>query len=170
MNYNNVTLHRRTIMSSKLFLAILLALLVCTDTYARQSVTVDFGVYTTHIYSDIEYNEDNDLIGIEYKIGNWYINAATFNNSFYNRSNAIGSGYNIYSTHNVDFDVIYGLVTGYKDEDGVDDYTFCNDDVCVYAAPRVSYTFDVSKHFSIKPSAKLFFNAVVLSVGAEYQF
>jgi hypothetical protein len=137
---------------------------------AEQSITFDVGVYTTHIYSDIEYNEDNDLIGIEYKIGNWYINAATFNNSFYNRSNAIGSGYNIYSTHNVDFDVIYGLVTGYKDEDGVDDYTFCNDDVCVYAAPRVSYTFDVSKHFSIKPSAKLFFNAVVLSVGAEYQF
>jgi hypothetical protein len=175
MNYNNVTLHRGNIMRSKLFLAIFYAVLftisatISFNLKAEQSLSVEYGFYTTHISespSGEPYNEDNNLIGIEYNVNDWYFTVATYDNSFNNRSNAIGAGYNLLSGYGFNFDVLFGLVTGYTDEAK----TVCYDGLCGYIAPRVSYTFDVSENIGIKPTAQLFYNAVVLSVGVEYRF
>jgi hypothetical protein len=153
-----------------MYVIITLAAVLLFNTPAQckeQSLSVQYGFYTNHIgYSDIEYNENNNLIGVEYKINDWYFNIATYENSFYNRSNAFGAGYNLLSGYGFDFDVLFGLVTGYTDETK----TICANDICGYIAPRVSYTFNVGENIGIKPTAQLFYNAVVLSIGAEYRF
>jgi hypothetical protein len=151
-------------------IALLSSLIVSPPVCAEQSVTVEYGVYTTHLwdtYDDYDYNNDNNLIAFEYNNDRWYFNLATYNNSFNERSNAVGSGYNLYHGKSFDWDLLFGVASGYNSEESK---TVCFGEFCIYAAPRVTYTYEVTRDWSIKPSAKLFYNAFNLGLGIEYSF
>lgn len=75
---------------------LLILLLFCYSTHADNSVSIETSILTHHLDSG-DYNENNKLIGIEYQHDDWYFNASTFSNSYYNRTNTLGIGYRILS-------------------------------------------------------------------------
>jgi hypothetical protein len=144
-------------------------LLLISVNALSDSLTPEYGIYAAHLvdFEHIEPNEDNNLIGIEYGTGNWYINASTFDNTYNNRAYTFGSGYKLLTGYNIDLDVLWGIVHGYKPGDIK---SLCTGKTCLYVAPRLSYHLFLSDSFSIKPSVKLFGPAVEVGVGAECRF
>lgn len=136
---------------------------------ANESITVEFGVFTHHL-TDVDsdsINEDNNLIALEYNIDKWYLNVATFDNTFHDKSMSIGSGYNIWSKYNFNLDVLWGIVGGYKEGDLK---SLCFKTTCAYISPRITYTHHLYKCLSVKPSLKGFGSALTAAIGLECKF
>lgn len=156
----------------ELFVSIMMAvglwMLAGTAEAKEQSVMIDVSFYTQHFSSDgYDYNNDNDILGVEYKTGDWYWNVASLTNSFYEKSYTFGAGYNVVSYDGVDLDILFGAMTGYYD---TPINAPCYFDLCYYVAPRLSYSVQLTEQLSIKPSAKIMLTAMTLAVGFEYRF
>lgn len=130
----------------------------------------DYGFAVTHFEEMDNPNEDNKHISVEYTpdiYGIWYVNASTFDNTYYNRSYTVGGGVNVIRYYGLRLDVLGGVVYGYtKDELG----SLCVGKACAYMALRASYTYDINNNWAIKPSAKLLGYALEVGLGVERRF
>ena len=147
----------------------IVSLLILNTAEAEQSLTFEYGIYTYHVDEDPNkyYNNDNELKAIEYTFSDYYVNVASFINTYGNDSVSIGVGYNVWEGYNIKFDILSGLIYGYK-EGELD--SLCYEKTCAFVAPRFTYSFEVTPHWLIKPSVKLLGTAVNVAVGVEYKF
>ena len=145
----------------------IILMLLSFNLYAQQSVSVEYGVFTTHLDDNYDYNNDNKMVAIEYNINNWYFNVSTFDNSFYKRSYTVGSGYKFYSIYNFNFDVLWGISTGYH---ATPARLPIFGKIALYVAPRVTYDLDLTDNVAVTPSVKMLGSAVEIGVGAKYKF
>ena len=146
-------------------LKFLILLLLSFNLYAQESIMIERGIYVTHLDSG-DYNEDNNILAVELNVDNLYFNISAFDNSFYDHSVSFGSGYKFYSVSGFNFDLLYGVVTGYKDHL----LTPCLGMLCAYIVPRISYDMNLTERVAISQSVKLFGTAVVFGVGLKYKF
>ena len=132
-----------------------------------EQLSLDVGVYTKHINSGQNRNEDNKLIAIEYMSGNHGVHASSFTNTFNNQSYAIGGSYVPLRYKYAEFGVLYGVVSGYKKGQLP---VVISSNVGLYIAPRLTLKYDITKSLTIKSSAQLFGNAIVASVGVQLKY
>jgi len=140
----------------KLFVA-LLGLFI-TQPILADSLSLELGLYTRHIHYQEGSNEDNKLIGIEYKHKRLYFNASRFTNTYSDTAWTIGSGYNIIDYAPARFDVLGGVAYGY------DKMKFLP-----YVAPRITLYHKIDK-VTFKISAQQFWDATEITSGIEIKF
>ena len=138
-----------------------------------ESVTLEFGIpngtwHLTDVDTYGEINEDNNLFAVEYSPDDkWYIYFCTFDNTFYDKSMCIGTGYNLWSKYGLKLDALWGIVGGYKEGDLK---SLCFKTTCAYISPRITYTHHLYKCLSVKPSLKGFGSAFNAAIGLECKF
>lgn len=134
--------------------------------HAQESVSIETSVYTNHLdYGN--YNENNNLVGIEYQNNDWYLNVTKFKNSYYNDSKTIGSGYRFYNNDIIDLDILFGVVNGYTQEQIK---SICFGENCAYVAPRITINIPITNNLKFKTSTQLFGTAVIVTTGIKYTF
>jgi hypothetical protein len=133
--------------------------LIAMPVQAEQSISVMASFFTLHIDKDEDktYNEDNNLIGFEYKVDDYYFYISTYDNTYGERSETIGMGYNLYENKYFAFDGLFGFATGYER-------------IVPYIAPRTTFKYDLNKHVTIKTSYQMFGKAFIAMLGFEYKF
>ena len=138
----------------------MIAMPVQADTFS-----IEFGVYTSHLdYADWM-NEDNGLIGFEYRNGDIYYNATTFTNTYDDRSNTLGIGYNLLEYEFARLDILAGGATGYDSKNMLTIFG-----IVPYIAPRVTLVKELTKAIAVKASVQQFWTATEITVGFEYKF
>lgn len=97
--------------------AIILLIALIISQSAKADVWLTTSLYTTHFQSYYDFNNDQNLIGIEAEsVKGWFIQLSHFDNSYYGRSNSImAGGAHRWSRY---FGARYalGLANGYKDD------------------------------------------------------
>lgn len=164
-----------------MFLIALVALLISFsyNVNAKDAVRVEFGTFTSHPFSGgyievdsgthKDYNETNDFISLSVRKDKVIYSMATFDNSFYERSVAIGVGYNLYDSDYLYFDVLTGVVSGYEDYKK-DFPTVWLSDWAIYAVPEVGVKMPLSDNHKLVTNVRLFGNAITGSVGYQYEW
>lgn len=132
-----------------------------------EQLSLDVGVYTKHINSGQNRNEDNKLIAIEYMNGNHGVHASSFTNTYNNQSYTVGGSYVPFRYKYAEFGVLYGVVSGYKKGQLP---VIISSDIGLYIAPRLTLKYDITESLTIKSSAQLFGNAIVTSVGIQFKY
>ena len=132
-----------------------------------EQLSLDVGIYTKHINSGQNRNEDNKLIAIEYMNGNHGVHASSFTNTYNNQSYTVGGSYVPFRYKYAEFGVLYGVVSGYK-KGQLPVIIFS--DIGLYIAPRLTLKYDITESLTIKSSAQLFGNAIVTSVGVQFKW
>ena len=142
-------------------LAIICALAGPSDAKADE-LRINYGVNTTHMDSE-HYNETNHLVAIEYN--NWLV--ATFQNSHYTQSYAVGGSYSLYTKSIFELDILGGVMYGYSPEQVP---TCLENKLCLFVAPRLTANYKLNSDWSLNASTMLFGNAVVTTVGLTWRF
>ncbi|WP_163932189.1 hypothetical protein [Paraferrimonas sp. SM1919] len=88
-----------------------------------------------------DYNEDNKVIGLGYRIGTLTFAATTFENSYFKRSYMTSVEHDLIEVGRFNFDVNLGLVSGY-DKDIYKSGIFLSEELMLSVLLGVSYRFD----------------------------
>jgi hypothetical protein len=143
------------------------------------SFSINYGINTTHLdgngcnTSHDCYNEDNGIIALEYNFedSRWGMILATFENSHFNKTTAIGMSYDFYDAGWVNFELLGGVMKGYTAADIGDVYCdIGKEDICWFVAPRMNVPVYSYRSFKVKVSALVLNTAVITTVGLEYKF
>lgn len=135
--------------------AILLLLSVACESKSDDELYVYTGAWSHHVGSDYDYNQDHDLIAVEYK--NVFV--GFFKNSF--AEDAFAAGYKIKRTWG-DFEgsVLFGGTYGYRD--CFSGYADAARRVCPVVVPSLAYTA-----YKVQPTVMILGNALAISVRFE---
>ena len=136
-------------------------MLIVPDAKADE-LRINYGVNTTHMDSE-HYNETNHLVAIEYN--NWLV--ATFQNSHYTQSYAVGGSYSLYTKSIFELDILGGVMYGYSPEQVP---TCLENKLCLFVAPRLTANYKLNSDWSLNASTMLFGNAVITTVGVTWRF
>ena len=136
--------------------------LFLTPTCDADELRINYGVNTTHMDSE-HYNETNHLVAIEYN--NWLV--ATFQNSHYTQSYAVGGSYSLYTKSIFELDILGGVMYGYSPEQVP---TCLENKLCLFVAPRLTANYKLNSDWSLNASTMLFGNAVITTVGVTWRF
>lgn len=143
-------------------------------------LSINYSLSTTHVKygeckNEYEFNEDNNILGIEYKKGNNIIGINTFTNSFYNRTFGVYYGHVNKIKKNGYFVYRIGLLKGYncvdklESVDGKNEFCFVNptvfyEDYSLLVTVGLGYNFN--KHLTLETN--VISNAITTSV--KYTF
>lgn len=129
-----------------LFLAPLTTMATTTDDYFE----LTYFAKSTHLISG-DYNEDHNVLGLEYRNDYRGYGVAVFKNSHYDQSVAIDYARYWHPSDYIETSVRLGLVTGY-------------DDTPVLLAASVAYT----KYDIFIPKVSWFGNAIIFSLSFKF--
>lgn len=151
-----------------------------TKNETKGNFSVSYGLSTNHIKygvfkDEYKFNEDNNLIILEYRLKNDSLGVATFKNSFYNQSYAAYYGHYSKLTKKLELNYKLGIIKGYNAEDSLlsedgktriyfPNQTVFYKDYSLMATVGLQYNFN--EHFGL--SVDLLSNAIESSV--KYTF
>ncbi len=141
---------------------VLLCVLLCSAVHAND-VQYDFTFYgvSQHLTNDKDYNEQHDLISIEYRIDDMSYGVAKFVNSYNIGSVLINVNKYLDTAYdNIEVGLHAGLVTGYYDSDAC---IIAVGKLCQHLAVSMAYT-----EYSVVPRITYLGNAFVFSL--SYRF
>ena len=123
----------------------------------KGNYSISYGLSTNHVKygnfkNEYEFNEDNDLITLEYRLKNDSLGIATFENSFYNQSYAVYYGHYSKLTNKLELNYKVGICKGYNSED-------------------VLYSNDKNSAFYFKNQTVFYKDySVLATIGLQYNF
>lgn len=153
-----------------------------TDNYSNKkgNYSISYGLSTDHVKygkfkDEYKFNEDNNLITLEYRLKNDSLGIATFENSFYNQSYAVYYGHYSKLTKKLELNYKVGICKGYNSEDSLlskdgDRRIYFNNETVFYKDYSVLATVGLQYNFSnhLAVSCYLLSNAIESSV--KYTF
>lgn len=123
----------------------------------KGNYSISYGLSTNHVKygnfkNEYEFNEDNNLITLEYRLKNDSLGIAMFENSFYNQSYAVYYGHYSNLTKKLELNYKVGICKGYNSED-------------------VLYSNDKNSAFYFKNQTVFYKDySVLATVGLQYSF
>lgn len=133
------------------------------------------GVYTEHLEEyNTERNEDNDLIAFNFRFtdSDWGLLGANFTNSYDIQTNALAVTYSVIKYSVVELELVFGLMKGYTEWELHD--KLCpfgeESEICLLVAPKLSVELFNYNGVAPKISALLMGDAVIVTVGVNYEF